>query len=111
VRETIVALLETHGHRVAAAPSGALMREILREDALPDIVILDCLMPGEASPSLALHPKEPRLPVVMISGIDDAMIFAREHKLQLLTKPFGEAQLLAALDAAMASDAFGQRDA
>ena len=108
----LVEMLRTAGFTVTAADSGIAMREILsRADLLKiDAVVLDCMMPGERSAQLALHAKDLRLPVVMISGSIEAMTFADENGLQLLGKPFRMAELLKAIDQAVASGEFGQRD-
>ncbi|MFL5257876.1 MAG: response regulator, partial [Rhodopila sp.] len=76
-----------------------------------DAVILDCIMPGELGPELALHAKSLRLPVVMISGSPDAMEFADENGFQFLAKPFHFDDLIAALEKALSSGPFGQWDA
>lgn len=109
----LVEMLRVSGFIVTSAESGVAMREILSDKAeLPfDAVILDCAMPGEPSAQLALHAKSLRLPVVMISGSMEAMNFADENGLQLLTKPFRTDGLLSAISEAMASKEFGQRDA
>ena len=60
-------------------------------------------MQGEHSDSLADHAKELALPLVMISGRDQAMIEARDSDLQLLHKPFRTQELLDALEQAFAS--------
>ena len=67
-------------------------------------------MYGEASASLALHAKEMKIPVVMISGSHDAMKFAEDHGLQLLRKPFRMVELIQAVEDAIVSGQFGQRD-
>jgi FixJ family two-component response regulator len=69
------------------------------------------LMPGEASISLALRLKETCIPVVMISGSHDAMEYAERNDLQLLRKPFHTQELYNAINTALASGEFGQRDA
>ena len=113
VLAVLVEMLRVSGFIVTAAESGLAMREILAEKALLpfDAVILDCAMPGERSAQLALHAKSLRLPVVMISGSMEAMNFADENGLQLLIKPFRIEGLLSAINEAMASKEFGQRDA
>ena len=58
VRDVIVASLQTRDFRVSSAPSGSVMRDFLETGDTVDCVILDVLMPGEASASLALHLKE-----------------------------------------------------
>jgi two-component system OmpR family response regulator len=112
VRPLLVEMLRESGYAVTPADSGAAMREILTREALAvDAVVLDCLMPGEPSAQLALHAKSLRLPVVMISGSLEAMQFADDNGLQLLTKPFRARDLLSAIDDAMRSGEFGQRHA
>jgi len=112
VRDVLAAMLQEHGFRTTAANSGIAMREVLAGDGLPvDAVVLDCLMPGELGPDLALHARSLRLPVVMISGSPDAMEFADENGLQLLAKPFHFDDLVAAIEKALSSGQSGQRDA
>ena len=111
VLPVLVEMLQTSDFVVTAANSGIAMREILaREGPAIDGIVLDCMMPGEPSAQLALHAKSLRLPVVMISGSGEAMQFADENGLQLLHKPFRIADLLSAIDAAIASGEFGQRE-
>ena len=112
VREVIVSVLVESGFVTTAATGGVAMRHILAVDALPiDAIVLDSVMPGEASADLAAHAKTLKIPVVMISGSHDSMQFADEHGLQLLHKPFRMAELVQAIEDAIASGQFGQRDA
>jgi len=110
IRVLLAAALEERGDRVTSAASGSSMRELLKHDRV-DAVVLDLRMPGESGHSLALHARGLRLPVVLISGSDEEIEFAKRHGLQLLRKPFRIPQLFAALDAALASGIYGQRDA
>lgn len=109
----LVEMLRESGFTVTAGDSGVAMREMLADKAslAVDAVVLDSLMPGEQSEKFALHAKALRLPVVMISGSMESMIFADEHGLQLLQKPFRINDLLAAIEKAIESGQFGQRDA
>ena len=108
----LVEMLRDAGFCVTPADSGGAMRDILGvENPAVDAVVLDCRMPGEPSAQLALHAKSLNLPVVMISGNIEAMQFADENGLQLLAKPFRMSGLLNAIDEAMRSGYFGQRDA
>jgi DNA-binding NtrC family response regulator len=109
----LVEMLRVSGFIVTAADAGIAMREILADKALLPInaVVLDSAMPGEPSARLALHAKNLRLPVVMISGSPEAMKFAEENHFQLLPKPFRMAELVDAIGAAVMSGEFGQRDA
>jgi two-component system, OmpR family, response regulator len=114
VLAVLVEMLRVSGFTVTAADSGVAMREILADKKAflaVDAVVLDCLLPGEPSAQLALHAKDLRLPVVMVSGSIESMTFAEEHGLQLLRKPFRRTDLLAAINEAIGSGEFGQRDA
>jgi DNA-binding response OmpR family regulator len=112
VLPVLVEMLQVSDFVVTSANSGIAMREILARDGLSiDAVVLDCGMPGESSAELALHAKGRNLPVVMISGNVEAMTFANENGLQLLTKPFRIADLVNAVNEAMGSGEFGQRGA
>ena len=112
VRDVVANMLTEGGFVTTAAPDGVAMRDLLAAQDTPfDAIVLDCLMPGEPSAALALYAKEMKLPVVMVSGSHEMMQFADEHGLQLLRKPFHMAELIEAVEAALASDQFGQRDA
>ena len=112
VRDMIVNVLVESGFVATAATGGVAMRHILAVDTIPiDAIVLDSVMPGEASAALALHAKTLKIPVVMISGSRESMAFAEEHRLQLLHKPFHMAELLQAVEDAIASGEFGQRGA
>jgi two-component system, OmpR family, response regulator len=109
VRDVIVDILQEYNFRVSAVSSGSMMRDFLKTGDTVDCVILDALMPGEASASLALHLKEHGIPLVMISGSLDAMKYAMDNGLQLLQKPFRLQELYGAVNIALASGEFGQR--
>lgn len=110
VLEVIAEMLRQHGDRVSVAIGGESMRAVLDADDPVDAVILDALMPGESSDDLAVYARGLRLPVVMVSGSPSSMKFAIEHDLQLLEKPFQMQQLFDALEQAIGSGVFGQRN-
>jgi two-component system OmpR family response regulator len=111
VLSVLVEMLREAGFSATPANSGVAMCQTLAtEDHGVDAVVLDCLLSGEPSAQLALHAKSLHLPVVMISSNVEAMKFADDHGLQLLWKPFGAADLMAAINEAMDSGEFGQRD-
>ena len=83
------------------------MRDFLQTADPVDCVVLDALMPGEASISLVLHLKKVGLPVVVISGSPDAMEHAAENNLQLLRQPFHAQELCDAVNTALSSGEFG----
>lgn len=112
VRDVVVMMLIEGGFLATAAPGGVAMRDLMAADRIPfDAIVLDSLMPGEPSAALAMHAKDKKIPVVMISGSIERINFADEHGLQLLRKPFGVDDLLQAVEEAIASGQFGQRDA
>jgi two-component system OmpR family response regulator len=112
VRDIVILMLQENGFLATAATGGVAMRELLAADGTRfDAIVLDSLMPGEQGPALALHAKTLQIPVIMISGSRDSMKFAEENGLQLLRKPFRMAELIQAVEDALASGQFGQRDA
>jgi DNA-binding response OmpR family regulator len=52
------------------------MREKLRQNVVYDAIVLDALMPGEQSKTLAFHARQLGIPVVMISGCPEKLEFA-----------------------------------
>lgn len=109
VRDVIVDTLQEQHFRVSTASGGSTMRDFLDTEDMVDCVILDVLMPGEASASLALHLKERGIPLVMISGSPEAVKYAEDNGLQLLPKPFSSHELYSAVNMALASGEFGHR--
>ena len=107
VRDVLVEILQNDNYSVSSVANGALMRDFLETDDAVDCVVLDALMPGESSISLAHHLKEVGTPLVMISGSHDAMEYAEKNGLQLLRKPFHTQELYSALNTALASGEFG----
>jgi len=105
----IVDTLQEQRFRVSTASSGSTMRDFLDTGDMVDCIILDALMPGEASASLALHLKERGIPLVMISGSPEAVKYAEDNRLQFLPKPFRSHGLYSAVNMALASGEFGQR--
>lgn len=112
VRDVVISMLVDSGFVATAATGGVAMRDILAADAVVvDAIVLDALMPGEASTTLALHAKSLQIPVVMISGSPESIKFAEDNDLQLLRKPFRMPHLIQAIEDAIGSGQFGQRDA
>ena len=109
VRQVIADQLEELGYRVSLADNGETMRAFLQTLDPIDLIVLDGVMPGEQSESLALHAAERKVRLVMISGSPEHMQKANSRADQLLAKPFRSADLKRAVEAALASDTFGQR--
>jgi two-component system OmpR family response regulator len=88
VRQTVVDQLLVLGYRVSVADGGESMRAFLDAPDPIDLIVLDAVMPGEKSPSLALHAKERGIRLVMISGSVEHIRKALGNADQLLQKPF-----------------------
>jgi PAS domain S-box-containing protein len=101
VRELARDVLEASGFHVVAVPGG---REALEEAAAGepfDLLLTDVVMPEMSGPELAvkLRVKQPRLPVLYMSGYTDDVLSAHELSQEataFLRKPFGNAELIAA---------------
>src|SRR6266853_4218981 len=89
-----------------AASGGSEMRDFLETGETVDCVILDVLMPGEASASVVLHLKERKIPFLLISGSFDAMKYAEDNGLQFLRKPFRSQELYSSVNTALTSGEF-----
>ncbi len=109
VRDVIVDTLREYRYRVSAASDGSAMRDFLQTGDTVDCVILDALMPGDASSSLVLHLQERNIPVIIISGSSDSMSYAADNGHQLLRKPFRLQELHSAVIAALGTGELGQR--
>lgn len=91
-------LFGEHGFRVSLAPDGGTMLKML-ESAVPDLVILDLMLPDEDGLSLCRRIRaESDLPIIMLSALGRG-----PHKLagfdmgadDYIAKPFESAELLA----------------
>jgi DNA-binding response OmpR family regulator len=96
VRELVGLFLQTRTCRITGVADGRAMHEFLRTDDSVDLVIMDC--PGDRSSSYALHLKRLGMPLVIMSGNPDMIVFAVEHGLQMVGKPFKASQLRAATE-------------
>ena len=94
-REIMTRLLERHGYQVHTADSGEAARDFLQStDLLPDLILLDVMMPGIDGFSLCRqikqHPATRLIPIVLLTSLD-----ARQHRIDginagaddFLTKP------------------------
>ena len=102
-------LLERAGHQVAAA--GSAEEGIARaRGQLPDLVIMDVIMPGmngfQATRTLTRDPKTRDVPVVMIttkSMETDRLWGMRQGARAFITKPVIEKELLACINDLLSS--------
>jgi FixJ family two-component response regulator len=105
VRRALVRLLRGFGHDVRAFGSA---EEFEAAPVMADCLILDVRLPGMSGYELSerLHQRPVRLPIVLITG--DSYVKAdvsASTRTPLITKPFDDATLLAAVAQAMASTA------
>ncbi len=101
VRDLVVRILERHGYHVVAADNGPFALEVLEEHPV-DVVISDVIMPEMSGPELIrrLHRRNPRLPVVFMSGYSDGLLAAQDmvdSDIPLVQKPFTAIELLNAV--------------
>jgi len=105
LRESLPDLLREFGFDAEAFPSA---EDFLASDALnrSKCLILDIAMPGMSGPDLQreLTRRGRKLPIVFITAQDDGSVRDRllaKGASDVLFKPFGDAALLDALDAAL----------
>lgn len=72
-RLTLVKILQKEGYEVLQAGSGAVAVELLQPDSMPDLVLLDVVMPGMDGFVVCqrIRQLDPNVPVVMLTGLDD----------------------------------------
>lgn len=101
-REYLQEYLTHLGHDVAAAADGPGLVELCRDFA-PDLVVTDYAMPRLDGLAAAAEVNRGRpVPVVLMSGRDDAQeaALAAAHVVQFLPKPVKNEDLRAAVEAA-----------
>ncbi|KRE85391.1 two-component system response regulator [Rhodanobacter sp. Soil772] len=103
-------LLERAGHQVAAVSTAEEGIERVRAD-LPDLVIMDVIMPGmngfQATRTLTRDPKTQNVPIVMIttkSMETDRVWGLRQGARAFITKPVNEKELLACINELLPSE-------
>jgi len=98
--------LTTHGHGVSTAPDGEAMLELLQAQGhMPDLLLLDVMMPGLSGLEVLRCIKEDArlssIPVILITaGTDDSLSAAalEAGAVDVLIKPFRLAELLECID-------------
>ncbi|WP_431856638.1 ATP-binding protein [Azospirillum sp.] len=99
-------MLAAAGHRVTWAPSGpAALARIDAGEAF-DAVLSDIVMEGGLSGlelAQRLRERRPALPIVLMTGYSEALAAGVPDGLSVLSKPFGQAEALAALRSARAN--------
>lgn len=105
IRELLARYLKEQGLRVSLAASGEELRRIVKTQ-LPDLVLLDIMMPGEDGLSLCrfLREHHPALPVILVTarGEDMDRILGLEIGADdYVSKPFNPRELLARIKAVL----------
>jgi CheY-like chemotaxis protein len=93
-RSLLRLILETAGHVVVEAPHGKAALEMIRPNALPDVVITDLVMPvmrgTELIQSLHSEQRTAAIPIVVVSASPDGARTLQASGLvqAVVTKPF-----------------------
>jgi CheY-like chemotaxis protein len=99
IREIIRMYLEREGHNVRTAANTDEALEALRNDSVPNLMLLDIMMPGDTGWQflgvLEKDPKLSQLPVIAISGLERHEGGEYDSKMlyDYLVKPFSMAEL------------------
>jgi len=113
VREALSSLIESAGMRATAYGSAAEFLEAEKPDA-PACLVLDLQLPGSSGLELQRELADGAgPPIIFITGHGDIASSVRAMKagaIEFLPKPFGDQELLAAIDAALALDRKGRRE-
>jgi CheY-like chemotaxis protein len=101
VAQVTMGMLEALGYQITAVQSAAAALD--RQEVAVDVVLSDIVLgDGPSGLDLAeqLRERRPDLPVVLMTGYSEALAKGRRLGLKVLNKPFGEADLAAALASA-----------
>jgi FixJ family two-component response regulator len=113
VREALSSLIASVGLRVTAYGSATEFLEAEKPDA-PACLVLDLQLPGSSGLELQRELADGSgPPIIFITGHGDIPSSVRAMKagaIEFLPKPFGDQELLAAIDAALALDRKGRRE-
>lgn len=97
----LAAILQTDGYLTLSAYDGPDGRKLARAE-LPDLILLDVMMPGESGfdtcAKLKQDPRTTDIPILFISALDDVSSKAKGFDMgavDYITKPFEKAEVLA----------------
>ena len=99
---TVKNVFEHEGYEVATVESGKKCYEMLEKNEIPDIILLDIMMPKmsgwEVNKELRKHPELRRVPVIMVTAVDrlDEQLKSLGEKniKDYITKPFNFSELV-----------------
>jgi CheY-like chemotaxis protein len=103
-------MLRTEGYDVAEAEDGAAAFDMLEQDPLPELILLDVMMPGlngwQVFERLREEPRLRCIPVVMLTALAQRADVERAVELGVdgyLTKPFEPADLIHTIEETLAN--------
>jgi two-component system phosphate regulon response regulator PhoB len=107
IQELIAVNLESAGHRVLRADNAEQALTIMRQ-TLPDLVLLDWMLPGQSGLAIARHLRQNErtrgIPIIMLtakSAEQDKIMGLESGADDYITKPFSPRELLARIKAVM----------
>ena len=107
IQELIAVNLESAGHEVVRAESAEQALTIIRQ-ALPDLVLLDWMLPGQSGLAIARNLRQSErsrgIPIIMLtarSAEQDKVMGLEAGADDYVTKPFSPRELLARIKAVM----------
>ena len=107
IQELIAVNLEGAGHHVLRAADAEQALAIIRQ-TLPDLVLLDWMLPGQSGPAIARHLRSDArtrsIPIIMLtakSAEQDKLIGLEAGADDYVTKPFSPRELLARIKAVL----------
>ena len=96
IRELLSRIARQGGYECVLAENGVQAVDVLSQERV-DLILADLLMPGMSGLELLEHLKEPRIPVIMITGMADlrtAVEALHKGAADYLTKPVNSQELL-----------------
>ena len=104
IRNLLSRYLSESGYRVSVAEDAHTLR-ILLQKSVPDLIVLDIMMPGEDGLSLCRHLRETtNIPIILltaVSGETDRIVGLEMGADDYITKPFNARELLARVKAVL----------
>ena len=106
LREICCLILEQAGFTVTEAEDSSNALRMLNAGPLPEVVLIDVTMPGMSGPNAVatMRDRHPNVTPVLMTGYSAEAIGAmlEEQGVGLLRKPFNNAELIAAVNTALA---------
>jgi two-component system, OmpR family, response regulator len=104
IRALLSRYLSENGYRVTAAADASELRALLQK-SVPDLVVLDVMMPGEDGLSLCRYLRETTsIPIILLTAVSaetDRIIGLEMGTDDYVTKPFNARELLARVKAVL----------